>query len=130
MCDLRTMTTIYRATNDKSDAEKIPTGSCWTESREVAQAYTDNQGFGGKHIVEAELVGAILDLTDGWDDLAELVDQDQWEPAELVQIWRDNGWLYPWEESRNVADAISAAGYVWVRYIDDFPAGAITLKKV
>lgn len=123
-------TRLYRATIE-SETDIKPWTS-WTEDLDTAEAYTDNQGFGGPRIrqVDFELLeDDILDVGDiqglsGKIKLAEALEYD--DPQDEARRWQDSGWNYPWEESAKVKKAIEASGYKALRYEDDFPAGAIT----
>lgn len=126
--------TIYRATADENETA-LAFGMCFCESREDAEEYTENQGFGGEHIREHEIAGAetILDIADSstvkqFRALAEALGYE--DAQEAAESWHANGWLYPWEESRKVSEQLKASGYDWLRYEDDYPEDCITLMRI
>lgn len=124
------MTKIYRATTETETG--IPAGSCWSEDRDVAAAYTDNQGFGGSHIREIEAdLDNVLDIAAGcplaqFEALAKALGYAE----DVAQDWHDAGYLYPWEEVGIISRDLRASGYDWLRYEDDYPEGAITLMRL
>ena len=117
------MTTIYRAA-EHCDAR---VGFSFAESREVAEAYLTNPGFGGATLysVDVDLDG-VLDLTDESDEWQALSD------ACGIEISPDNYQHFAavLPTSDDVCEALAAAGYHWVRFNDDFPAGAVTIIPV
>ena len=48
------------------------------------------------------------------------------DPSEGEE-WFDAGWRYPWEESKRVKSAASNSAFDAIRYVDDFPEGALTI---
>jgi hypothetical protein len=133
-------TKLYRATNRKSDARKIPAGSCWTPSKEDAKAYTNNPGYGGKNIISIEINPKnILDLRSGtghddWGALRDILypDMDIRDAKEEIneRIW---GELESAEDALDDADIrheIAQAGYDWVIYEDTYPAQCETWRKL
>ena len=52
------------------------------------------------------------------------------DPAETADDWRMSGYRYPWEESSDVRSRLLSSAYSWVRYEDDYPAGAITIVSL
>lgn len=124
--------TLFRATSNTSDAETIPSGSCWSPDRETAEAYTDNQGFGGSEIVsvDLDLSGVrVLDVRGrSARDLAPLaraLDLD-------AQDWRDDGLDSVFsviENRRSVREAINEMAD-WIIYSDDYPENATTYRKL
>ena len=125
-------TTLYRATDD-ADETAIASGMCFAEERETAEAYRDDPGFGGEHIRVADVeLDAVLDITaDGGrrlDTLAAALGYDA--PHDIAQDWMLSGWRYPWEESRSVSERLRESGYQWLRYVDDYPEGAVTLMRI
>ena len=123
------MTTLYRATTNIETG--IPSGTCWTEAREAAEAYTDNPGFGGNHIREIQAEGSVLDITGGGtrDQFCVLADAIGMTTDD-AQDWMDSGYLYPWEESGSVRNALIESAYIWLRYEDDYPDDCITWMKI
>lgn len=119
---------LYRAAS--AGEEGIPPRSCWTPELETAEAYRDNPGFGGGYLREIESDEDILDIAaGGLQKLAEVLGYD--DPREQArEWWSDNGWRYPWEESREVMRRLRESGYVWLRYVDDYPEGAITMMRI
>lgn len=122
---------IYRATANAHE-KGIPRGSCWSEDIETAEAYTDDPGFGGEHLrsVEADL-SSVLDIAGArrpFEELAEALGYP--EPERQAEDWQLRSWIYPWEESSDVRRRLEQSGYDWLRYIDDYPEGAITLMKI
>jgi len=124
------MTTLYRATDGY-----IGAWSCWSTSRETAEAYTvDGIGHGGATIVErAADLSSCLDLRsdDAGVDLVALASALGYDDArETAAEWRANGWRYPWEDSRSVRARLAESGYAWVVYYDDYPEMAETYVMV
>ena len=127
---------LYRATNRSSDARNIPAGSCWTDRREHAEAYTANQGYGGRYIVRIDVADAdiesALDLRgSGWinDDFRALSDALGYDPRDG---WTDGDLEYPEQaiDSAAIRAELAAAGYEWVIYHDTFPANCTTYVKL
>ena len=133
--------TLYRAA---APVPHLGTGSHWTPSRDAAQAYRANPGFGGSVLYRADVDAAhALDLRGAsWRDLAEelLTDEEfaSWaaqrdldHPADLAAWLKSlapGAHLYEtWEASGAVCDAL-ARGYDWVRYIDSYPLGCETWR--
>lgn len=120
---------LYRATT--ADESGIPAWSCWTGDYEAALEYTDNPGFGGDHIREIEADGSVLDITgsgtlDQFRALALAIGMTE----DDAQDWMYSGYLYPWEESGAVRDALAATEYEWLRYEDDYPEDCITVMRI
>lgn len=118
---------LFRATNKPTDAQTVPSGSCWTSELETAEAYTDNPGFGGEHIVEIRIEVEPGDVADARGDDA----RDIGPIAALLGLERDtlqaNGWdsvFCVLENSATARGVLRDAGYRWVRYYDDFPENA------
>lgn len=120
-------TKLYRATNGYTGAR-----SCWSPERDTAEAYRSNQGFGGADIVTCEADGTVLDVRSGTGvDYVALAEALGYEDAqETAREWLDNGWRYPWEESRKVSARLDASGYAWLVYNDDYPELATTWCKL
>lgn len=123
-------TAIWRA--GATGEEGAKQWSCWSVDKAAAEAYLDNPGFGGPALRSIELPdsGTILDagVTNrvGMSDLAVALGFAR----EVGEKWFDNGWRYPWEESRQVREALATSGYDWLRYTDDYPEGAATLMAL
>ena len=111
---------LYRATQNKSDAKKIPAGSCWTPSREDAVAYLDRPNFARRsYIVSIEIAddASVLDLTsDDWGALADVLGRD---PRET---WTDGDLEYIEQaiDDRHIRSEL-AKNWAWVKYDDTFP---------
>ena len=119
-----TNTNIYFRAGD-SDEVGIKPWASFTPDESTARAYTDNPGFGGNTIRKVfvnpvKVLDADVRSSAGMQKLA---DQIGWGD----QDWINDGWQYPWEESKKVRDAIQAAGFDAIKYKDDFPAGATTI---
>lgn len=122
------MPTLYRATTDLT----ARTGACFAESKDDARAYTSNPGFGGPNLAAYDVDDdGVLDCTDGVGALArayaEATGQDAYDVRE---DWRNSGYgalvFAVLENVPGICDALAAAGYRWIRYEDDYPAGCIT----
>jgi hypothetical protein len=127
------MTTLYRATNRRSDAKSIPVDTCWTDDRRVAEAYQDNPGFGGRHIVviEAEL-GECADWTDEAGGTRQMIRDlmgDSDEAYEMIGIW---GGYQPFQALENSPrlTRIVRKNYDWIKYSDDYPEGATAYRRM
>jgi hypothetical protein len=119
-------TDIYRA-GDKSETG-VKAFSSWSENKSTAEAYLDNPGFGGA-VLRSEKVplNSVLDADTtnrkGMERLARQLGFD----AGTGDEWFDNGWKYPWEESKSVKEALKKSGFDAIRYSDDFPEGATSI---
>lgn len=115
---------LYRATGVQ---DYSGTGSCWTPRREDAEAYWDNPGFGGPHLLcwegEPES-GSVLDLTRDHDEFGTLFEAAGLDQAEWLAAGRKfPDYIYQvWEWWPDVAEALQARGYAWIVYEDDYPA--------
>lgn len=125
---------LYRATNRKSDAKKIPSGSCWTPDYAVAVEYTRNPGFGGKHIVEIDIEPEyVLDLRFGrqhWE--TEPLRQAKELVAEIIGIEPSEicaGYIHEIIDDPTIREKLSKH-YDWVIYYDSFPDGAETWVRL
>lgn len=123
-------TVLYRAHGDREKKDRMHAMSSWSPQKWVAEAYTDNPGFGGPHIraVRADTSNT-LDLgdihsIDGKEKLAEALGYE--DPEEVAMDWHDSGYRYPWEEDSSVRKKLRASGYEFISYEDDYPDGAIT----
>ena len=120
---------IWRAADDERYTGQW---SCWSADRESAEAYQDNPGFGGAHLLRAEVRGnCALDLTGSAGQafqalaaaLAELLPEDEWRGEGLYAQFGD---VYQaWESNSRIADAL-ASRYYWLIYDDDYPARCTT----
>jgi hypothetical protein len=119
-------TDIYRA-GDKTETG-VKAFSSWSENKSTAEAYLDNPGFGGA-VLRSEKVplNSVLDADTtnrkGMERLARQLGFD----AGTGDEWFDNGWKYPWEESKSVKEALKKSGFDAIRYPDDFPEGATSI---
>lgn len=108
------MTTLYRAANDDS----IEQGISFAESRETAEQYLDNPGFGGAVIYSAETDEEALDLCGltvaesadllGCSDPGS-IGVDEWLPRTVAAL-----------------DAVREQGYCWALVSESYPAGTTT----
>lgn len=126
---------LYRATNDRSDAENVPINSCWSPELSTAESYTDNPGFGGRHIVSVEIDPAVVAVAD-WTDAAGgtramirdlMGDTD--EAEEMIGEWAGYEVFQAIENSATLR-RLAAEQYDWVSYTDDYPAGATTYRRM
>ena len=105
---------LWRAAND----DHIGDSASFAESREDAEAYRDNPGFGGCTLYYADVEPAdVLDLTgDGaMVDLLAALGSDH-----------DYGAIGVDELVPRVAGRLCDAGYQWVRVLESYPADTIT----
>lgn len=124
--------TIYRAGG--ANEVGVKPFSSWSEDESSAKAYQDNPGFGGPKLRRAtveksQILDADIRTRSGMDKLASELGFD----SGTGETWVDNGWQYPWEESKKVKTALEESGYDFIRYTDDFPQGSKTLvplKKI
>jgi len=105
------MATIYRA----ADSTELFVGAHFAATREEAEAYTNNPGFGGDVVfsVEAENVLRCDDISELAEALAELgldVDADGWRDRGLYEVFSVV------EHERAVRNALNASGYNWLRF--------------
>lgn len=108
------MTTLYRAAKD----DYLDQGYSFTESRETAELYMNNPGFGGGKIYTCEATGRVLDLTGvsmanaaamlGCKDPC-AIGVDEWLPRTVAAL-----------------DAAREQGYSWVTVSESYPAGTTT----
>lgn len=118
---------LYRAT---TPAHYTGPWSCWTPHRASAEAYWDNPGFGGPHLLawtgDPDTLGPRLDLTGMTDRQAvrhllaaiDLPDYD-WV-ADTV------GWVYEaWEEYTAIRTAVRQR-FTWIVHDDSYPAACET----
>lgn len=114
----RSSRTVYYRAGSASE-KKIKPWAAFAKDLETAVAYIDNPGFGGPVVRRVATSAIVFDATgeSGMRRLADAIGMDR-------QSWRGAGWDYPWEESKQVRDAIQSAGIEAISYTDDFPAGA------
>lgn len=124
---------LYRA-HTSDDLGTIKKFTSWSPDEDVALAYTDNPGFGGPNVRFVDIESPrVLDVGDihSVDGKARLAEELGYaDPYTVAQEWQDYGYRYPWEESKKVADALSQSGYDFIRYEDDYPAGATTMAAL
>lgn len=112
---------LYRAANDSytnSDTTAFAT------DRTSAEAYLDNPGFGGAKVyaIDAEIdESTVLDTTTG-DALPE------WLVEVLPNSWDCLGAAIGM--LGRVSSALAENGIKWVRLVDSFPAGSITMLLI
>lgn len=108
--------TLYRAADD----DLVIDAASFAETREVAEAYLANPGFGGGRLWVAEVeidMDRVLDLTDCDDAVAVL--------ADAVDL-PNPGAIGADEWAPRIADRIAAAGYDWLRVRESYPEDSIT----
>lgn len=127
--EVRAPMRLYRATQD--DSPYFGRWSCWAETPDAAEAYTDNPGFGGPALYVADVEPErVLDLTDARRPLrtlaAALAGEDMDAEEVYVRYCEGHAYVYQaWEESSRLSARL-VSRYDWVRYVDDYPAGAVT----
>lgn len=123
---------LYRAADDP----KTFSGAHFAQDLETALAYTDDPGFGGPSVfrysidVTSEKVAKALGRKQ-LEELAELAGYE--DSVEEAQIWRDAGFdrvFHVLENRPAVQRRLSARGFLWIVYLDDFPEGAVTWKYI
>lgn len=118
------MTTIYRAANHC----EARVGYSFSENREVAEAYRSNPGFGGETLYAADVdLDGVLDLTGADDEWAALAEA---AGVEIDPARYQHHFARVLPVSDDICEALAAAGYRWVRFVDDHPAGAVTIIPV
>jgi hypothetical protein len=105
---------LWRAAND----DHISDSCSFAETREAAEAYLDNPGFGGDTLFTADVeIDDYLDLTG--DDAIEQLQAALGSDHDFGAIGIDE--LVP-----RVADQLCEAGIQWVKVCESFPAETIT----
>ncbi len=105
---------LWRAAND----DHISDSASFAESREVAEFYLDNAGFGGDTLYYADVeIDDYLDLTgdDAMADLLAALDSDH-----------DYGAIGVDELVPRVAGKLCDAGIQWVKVNESFPSDTTT----
>lgn len=108
---------LYRTANDthvNSDT------TSFAEERDAAEAYLDNPNFGGARLYEID-----VEIDD-----ATVLDITRREPRWLREMIENRGGGCRGAaiaSSSRIADAIAERGYKWVRLVDSYPEGAITM---
>ena len=123
--------TVYRACDEGYAGPE----ACYAESREAAEAYLDNPGFGGRHLWEVHLAEGtkILDLTDrDWkSDLSEQLGmRDEWGYPDRDPWF---GFAHAGEARENILDLddeLVELGFTHIRYVDDYPADCVTICRI
>lgn len=109
------MTTLWRAADD----DYIGDSASFAETREAAEAYLDNPGFGGARLWTAEVDAVdVLDLTDSSDPMAGLL--------AAIDSDHDYGAIGVDELAPRIAGLLADAGYQWVRVLESYPADTVT----
>ena len=110
---------LFRAANDTNT--NVDT-TAFAVTREDAEAYLDNPGFGGANLYEIDVDisdAEVLDLTEDIPDwLAELI------PGAYDCIGAIIGMTI------GLSDAIAERGYRWVRLIDSYPEDCVTMMLI
>lgn len=105
---------LWRAAND----DHISDSASFAETRETAEAYLDNPGFGGDTLYYADVdVDEYLDLT-GDDAIERLL--------EALGSDHDYGAIGVDELVPRVAGRLADAGVQWVRVRESYPADTVT----
>lgn len=105
---------LYRAADD----DHISDSASFAETREVAECYLDNPGFGGANLYCAEVeIDDYLDLTG--DDASELL-------ADAIGDDHDFGAIGIDELVPRIASRLCDAGVQWVRVNESFPEDTTT----
>lgn len=105
---------LYRASND----DHISDSASFAETRETAEAYLDNGGFGGGTLYTADVEPSdVLDLTgdDAMSELLAAIDSDH-----------DYGAIGVDELVPRLAGRLCDSGYQWVRVCESYPVNTVT----
>ena len=105
---------LWRAAND----DYVSDSCSFAETREAAELYLDNPGFGGSVLYTAEVeIAEYLDLTDadGMERLQAVLGSDH-----------DFGAIGIDELVPRVAARLCAAGVQWVKVCESYPADTMT----
>ena len=99
---------LWRAAND----DYISDAASFAETREVAEAYLDNRGFGGSNLYRADVSPRdVLDLTsDGLATLMSVLDRDS-----------DWGAIGVDELVPRLASQLCDRGYQWAKVCESYP---------
>lgn len=108
---------FYRA----SDDDAVLPGMCWAETRETAELYRLNPGFGGARLWQAELAIDSAEVL----DLAELGTREALDRL-IEVVGRDPGAIGPDEWIPRVAEELAAGGWAWARVRESYPQGTVT----
>lgn len=107
---------LYRA----ADSDTLTDCGSFAETLEVALAYLDNAGFGGRTLYSAEVEideSAVLDLVDADDATGVIADR----------IGRSHpGAIGADEYAPRVSYELRDAGVCWVRVRESYPADTVT----
>lgn len=109
--------TLWRAAQD----DYVDTGYSFAESRQTAEAYLDNPGFGG-----ARIYIATIETED--DQVIDLTDKDTGDVADMLDVQHPGAigldeWL---PRSPRVLDSLRERGYLWARVAESYPAESTT----
>ena len=125
------MQTIYRAT-DNPTATK---GAHFAESRIDAEAYLDNQGYGGATVYEYSVDDANVLRCDSVTELVEIymssLDADDDRSADDIRSdWTDSGISYVHDALEQVDGLVDllAKEYDWVVFVDSYPDDCTTWR--
>lgn len=106
--------TLYRAATD----DYLDIGYSFAETRETAESYLDNPGFGGGSIYSIEIDDDPLDLTGMTAaDVADLLGMT--DPGAIGL----DEWL---PRTSDALDAIRELGHLWAIVDESYPAGTRT----
>lgn len=111
------MKELWRAAAD----DYVSQGMSFAESRDVAEAYLDNPGFGGASVFCAEVEidsGKVLDWTEMSIDDA-VAELDMSHPGAIGL----DEWL---PRTQRALDALRERGYLWVCVSESFPHDTTT----
>jgi hypothetical protein len=111
------MTTLYRAAKD----DYVSQGISFAESRETAELYLDNPGFGGATVYTCD-----IDPAD--DAVLDLSGLSTSEAAELIGL-SDPGAIGVDEWIPRIVHRLEervSAGLQWVRVAESYPRGTVT----
>lgn len=108
------MTTLYRA----ADSDYIDTGYSFAETRETAEQYLDNPGFGGRSIWTCDIEDDALDLR-GMTTAAAAEQLGLSDPGAIgVDEWLPR--------TEDALAAVRDAGYLWALVSESYPAQTTT----
>ena len=126
------MQTLYRAATSARNCGSL---TWWADERDVAEAYRDNQGYGGPAIYALETASdAILDLTAGQphysrDDVEMIAMLADVLGDEDLPDNRRGDYIHDVLEDAAITDALRAR-YDWVVIYDSYPEGARTWLRL
>ena len=109
--------TLWRAAND----DYVSQGYSFAESREIAELYLDNPGFGGDKLWQAVAQfkrSQVIDLTDA--DTAEVAARLDMEDPGAIGL---DEWL---PRDQDAIDKLREEGFLWVLVRESYPEKATT----